>query len=59
VAIRQGSTDLLLADEISPEKRAQQNANASSYRRMAAHLGRRWARFLRAKIATMNKSVLA
>jgi hypothetical protein len=48
----------LLVDEISPEKRVQQDANASSYRSMAAHLERRWARFLRAKIATMNKSVL-
>jgi hypothetical protein len=48
----------LLVDEISPEKRVQQDADASSYRGMAGHLWRSWARFLRAKIAAMNKSAL-
>jgi hypothetical protein len=48
----------LLVDEISLEKRVQQDANASSYLGMAGHLGRSWARFLRAEIAAMNKSAL-
>jgi hypothetical protein len=48
----------LLVDEISLEKRVQQDANVSSYRGMAGHLWRRWARFLMAKIAAMNKSAV-
>jgi len=48
----------LLVDEIRLEKRVQQDANALSYRGMAGHLWRSWARFLMAKIAAMNKSAV-
>ena len=50
----QGSADILLVDEIGPEKRVRQDANSLSYRGMAGNFWRSWARFLRAKIAAMN-----
>jgi hypothetical protein len=48
----------LLVDEISPEKRVQQDANTPSFRDMVGYLWRSWAHFLWTKIAAMNKSAL-